>query len=426
MSNCLAFDSRIFSKETQFVRLAYLTAHAPYGRVESFVLKEILALQKRGHTIWVIPRNPPKFVLHRDYFEAVAEHTIRTGLFSFAILVQNVRILFTSPLAYFKALRMLFHSRNLSVLAKNWLVFPKAIWVASLLKTKQIEHVHAHWGSTPSTVALIASQIAGVPWSLTIHRYGLLENNLLREKVAYARFTRVISEKSRQMLLEIVGINWADKIRVIHVGVEIPAGLPPQTESRGKITVAVPANFVEVKGHIYLIQAAARLVRAGVSGWHMILWGDGPLREFIQKEIERLRLREYFDLPGAVPHSEILTAYRRGLVQIVALPSIVTDDGIFEGIPLSLVEALAHRIPVVATRTGSIPELLEGGAGLLVPEKSPEALQEAFTRLFRDEALRKNLAEIGFQKVEEQFNLERIARQLESLFNKNALSNQSN
>ncbi len=401
------------------MRLAYITAHAPYGRVESFVLQEILALKKRGHKLLVVPRNPPNFVLHEEYFREISPSTVRAPLFSIGILIQNIRWFLRNPFRYFKSIALLTHSRSTSVLAKNLLVFPKGVWLASLLQKGQIEHLHAHWGSTPSTMALVASKFSRVPWSFTIHRYGLWEKNLLREKVENSAFTRVISRKSRRELLEIVGQDLANKIKVIHVGFEIPANFSPKFGQTPKITLATPANFVEVKGHIYLVRAAEELVKSGITNWKAILWGDGPLKEPIQREIDRLHLQEFFELPGAVPHTEVIRAYTEGRVQAVVLPSIVTENGLFEGIPTALVEALAYRIPVVATNTGSISELLEDGAGILVPQKSPEALQEALARLIQDEALRSQLAEAGFKKVQNEFNLEKISEELEQLFLRN-------
>ncbi len=398
------------------MQLAYVTAHAPYGRVESFVLQEILELHRRGHKMLVIPRNPPNFVLHTDYFDQVSAFTLRAPLFSPAILAQTVRLFFSSPRRYFRALRVLFKSRNFSVLAKNLLVFPKGVWLASVLKKHGIEHLHAHWGSTPSTMALVASLLSGVPWSLTIHRYGLWENNLLSEKVRLATFTRVISQKSRRELLQLVGEELVKKIRVLHVGIVIPENFSPRTRQPEKITLAVPANFVEVKGHRYLIEAGEYLVKRGMTRWKAILWGDGPLKPPIEQEIAHRGLEEFFHLPGAVPHTEIIRAYREAQVQVVVLPSIVTENGIFEGIPTTLMEALAYHIPVVATETGSIPELLSGGAGLLVPEKDPEALARALEKLIKDEKLRTTLAETGFWKIQEEFNLKKIAGELERLF----------
>ncbi len=294
------------------MRIAYVTAHAPYGRVESFVLQEILALKKRGHTLLIIPRNPPNFVLHQDYYNELSPATVRASLISPGILVQTVVWFFKNPVRYFKALALLFRSRNVSVLVKNLLIFPKGVWLASLLKKHRVEHLHAHWGSTPSTMALVASRLSGVPWSFTIHRYGLWEKNLLQEKVKGAAFTRVISHKSRRELLDIVGQNLAPKIRVIHVGFEIPQSVSLQSRQTKKVVLATPANFVEVKGHIYFIRAAERLVQSGIRNWRVILWGDGPLRESIEREIKRLHLQDYFELPGAVPHTEVIRAYTEG------------------------------------------------------------------------------------------------------------------
>lgn len=398
------------------LRIAYITAQAPYGRLESFVLQEIIELIDRGHHVYIIPRNPPKTVLHQDYYRHLAPFTFRTGLISWKILFQNGKIFLKSPLKYLKTLKLIFKSRNFLVMLKNLIVFPKGVWIAYILKKLQIEHLHVHWGSTPSTMAMISAKLADVPWSLTIHRYGLWEKNLLREKVENASFTRTISQKSRRELIAIVGDSLQEKIRVIHVGLKVPTNVIPRPEQTKEMVLGMPANFVEVKGHIFLIRAAQILTRKGIKNWRAILWGDGPLRRSIQEEIKRLGLEKHFDLPGPVPHSNIIRAYQKSAVQIVALPSIETDSGIFGGIPTSLMEAMAYRIPVIATRTGSIPELLKDGAGILIPQKSPEDLADAIAKLINDQNSRTQLTDIGFNRVAKEFDLKKIATDLEGLF----------
>ena len=398
------------------MRIAYITAQAPYGRLESFVLQEIIELIDRGHQVYIIPRNPPKTVLHEDYYRRLASFTFRTGLISWKILFQNGQIFLKSPLKYLKILKLIFKSRNFFVMLKNLIVFPKGVWIADILQKLQIEHLHVHWGSTPSTMAMISAKLADVPWSLTIHRYGLWEKNLLREKVENANFTRTISQKSRQELIAIVGDSLQEKIRVIHVGFKVPNNIIPKPEQTKDVVLGMPANFVEVKGHIFLIRAARILIKKGIKNWRAILWGDGPLRRSIQAEIDRLGLENHFELPGPVPHSDIIHAYQKSAVQIVALPSIETDSGIFEGIPTSLMEAMAYRIPVIATRTGSIPELLKDGAGILIPQKSPENLADAIAKLINNQNLRMRLADMGFNRVAKEFNLKKIATDLERLF----------
>ncbi len=79
---------------------------------------------------------------------------------------------------------------------------------------------------------------------------------------------------------------------------------------------------------------------------------------------------------GAKPHERLLELYRNREIDCVVLPSIVTEKGEYEGIPVSLIEAMSYKIPVVSTNTGGIPELLEGGAGIIVEQKNPYELKK--------------------------------------------------
>ena len=80
---------------------------------------------------------------------------------------------------------------------------------------------------------------------------------------------------------------------------------------------------------------------------------------------------------GQVSHTQILEMYVANQVRAVVVPSIDLGNNLHEGIPVSLMEAMAHGVPVVSTTTGGIPELLADGAGILVPPENPQALADA-------------------------------------------------
>jgi glycosyltransferase involved in cell wall biosynthesis len=98
------------------------------------------------------------------------------------------------------------------------------------------------------------------------------------------------------------------------------------------------------------------------------------------------------------------------------LPSVITGSGVQEGIPVSLVEAMARGLPAVGTESGGIPELLRDGAGIIVPPADSEALAEALATLAGDTALRATLAARGRKRVEDEFSGERVAAALLSRF----------
>jgi glycosyltransferase involved in cell wall biosynthesis len=141
------------------------------------------------------------------------------------------------------------------------------------------------------------------------------------------------------------------------------------------------------------------------------LAGDGPEREAIARRIGELDLGDRVRLLGTVPHAELLTLYRERRVDCVVLPSH------HEGLSVALVEAMAYGVPVIATRVGGVPELLEHGGGVLIPPADVDALTDALSRVLGSPALRAELARTGRRRVETEFEVHAIARELARRFN---------
>jgi len=154
------------------------------------------------------------------------------------------------------------------------------------------------------------------------------------------------------------------------------------------------------------------------------LWlaGEGELRLIVEEQAKNLGLTDRVRFLGYMPHEELLRVYEEGKIDAVVLPSVDLGDGLNEGIPVALMEAMAFGIPVVSTQTGGIPELLGGGAGLLVPPKDPEALAAVIRKLFEDQALAKEVGLAGQRRVQEDFAVEQVIARLETLFHKDVLS----
>src|SRR6185503_11345288 len=108
---------------------------------------------------------------------------------------------------------------------------------------------------------------------------------------------------------------------------------------------------------------------------------------------------------GVLDHQALLTELRQHRWDVVLLPSIeIYDD--HEGIPVFLIEAMAAGVPVIATNTGGIPELLADGAGVLIPQKDAKAIAEALVMVSVDEDLLQQIVEKGVQRVHDQFSIE--------------------
>ena len=353
-------------------------------------------------------------VVHLDARDLLGA-TRYAPLLSGAVATAAVRSAEREPRRTAAAMAVLARSRNPRILAKNLTVAPKALWLAQLARKLETDHIHAHWGAASATLAMLASAVSGVPWSLTVHRWDIREDNLLAAKADSATFLRAISEDGLRDLRRVAGPATDDAF-VLHMGVELPDLPKPRPRGEdGPLRVLVPANLLEVKGHRHLVHALALLRDRGVpvaAG----LAGQGPLRAELEAQVARLGLLEQCALLGQISHEELLSQYAARRWDAVVLPSVATASGEKEGIPVSLLEAMARDVPVVGTDTGGVPELLGDGSGLLVPPADPLALADAIERLASDGLLRETLGRRGRQRVERDFSIVAVVRELGKRF----------
>ncbi len=261
-------------------------------------------------------------------------------------------------------------------------------------------------------MGMVASEVSGVPWSFTAHRWDVVENNLLMRKAQHALFVRFISESSLRLALE-RNFRAQDRAQVLHMGAVLPDELPAEDHQRHKMRVLCPANLLPVKGHRYLLEAMALLQDEPVELW---LAGQGELENALREQATHLQLNDRVRFMGQLPHEQLLRLYQEGEVDVVVLPSLDLGGGLHEGIPVSLMEAMAHGLPVVSTRTGGIPELLDGGAGVLVPPADALALADALRSLHTEPSTRRALGRAGREAVVGRFSIARVVDRLEALW----------
>ena len=392
------------------VRLVYVTASMPYGPDEAFLIPEVREILRQGCEILIVPRTPPRQIVHGDAVE-FRDRCIAEPLFSWRILVSAIEELLRHPARAAIALGLLLQTRGLSNLLRNLAVFPKGLWLGALTRHWKADHVHAHWISTPATIALVASTVSGVPWSCTAHRVDIAKNNLLALKMSRAQFVRFISQSGRNMAASLGAPASSGKAIVIHLGITNPDREPYTGPPAAACNLLCPANLYPVKGHKYLIEAMSILRSRGID-CVLHIAGAGLLRPELEAIAGRLDLTGTVQFLGQLPHDEILDKYERHQIDVVVLPSIDLGNNLHEGIPIALVEAMANGIPVVATSTGGIPELLGEGAGVMAPPQDPVALADALQRLVCDPELRREIGEAGRRRVREAWSVESLVSDL--------------
>ncbi|MHC4829170.1 MAG: glycosyltransferase family 4 protein [Planctomycetota bacterium] len=237
----------------------------------------------------------------------------------------------------------------------------------------------------------------------SIYRHSFLGLNGLKYTMGVDRIL-CVSERIREVLLE-DGLS-PDRIRVAHSGVDLARidGAEDQTEAlREELSIpdgaAVIGNvgaLVDHKGQRYLLEAAPAVFAAHPHA-RIVIAGSGALAEDLEALARSLGVRDRVSFLGF--RSDVPSLLR--VFDVFAFPSLL------EGLGTSVLDALSARLPVVASRTGGIPEMIEDGeTGLLVPPKDAVALGEALVRLLGDPALAKRLGEAGRARVEREFTIE--------------------
>jgi glycosyltransferase involved in cell wall biosynthesis len=398
------------------MKIVYVTQRLPFGEGETFVIPEVDALLAAGHQVLLVPRSSSDPVVHDDVGALLARtrRLPRSGRIVGAVAQAFTR----RPRQTFAAFWRLRRTRPRRRAIANVLAAAEGIWVGRVARAWGADHIHAHWAHLTATLAMAASDVSGIPWSFTAHRYDVVLNNLLDEKLRSARFGRFIAREMASIASSLVSPEAMQRSEVIHMGVPVPPPVGP-APPRATPIVLCPARFVKVKGHAYLIDAAAELARRDVA-FELWLAGDGPEEAAIKRQLHDRGLESRVRILGLLPHAGLLRLYRERKVDCAVLPSLDLGGNLHEGISVALIEAMAHGIPTIGTRTGGLPELLGGGAGLLVSPADAAALAEALERVIGSPSLQRELSRAGRERVEREFDAHAIAGRLASRFAESA------
>lgn len=263
-------------------------------------------------------------------------------------------------------------------------------------------HVHLSW-PLAGRRGVVAARLARVPVVGTAQLY-MRPGNVFRSRFHLRRLRRIIavSREVESRYSEELGI---DRSRLVVV----PNGIPtfptvpaPDPELRARLSagrpdylVLTPARLHEQKGHVDLLNAAAEIPAAT-----FVLAGDGPRRGELEELARRLGITDRCLFLGE----------RDDIPALLAATDIFVLPSRFEGLPVSVLEAMAAERPVVATAVGGTDEaVVDGETGLLVPPGDPVALAAAIRRLRDEPEFARRLATAGRTRVEEKFSVEATA-----------------
>lgn len=388
----------------------FVTSSFPYGIGESFLFNEYDFMSQK-FDVTLIP-------IHQK----VGVHKNRRPNSKLYVFPNKAKLIFIFIFISFFKPHLFLHcyNRNLYYFLKNISIIPKVLKFYLDYKDSTESLVfYVHWFSLSCMfVSLLKVLMPNIKIVVTGHRWDLVENNNLDFKFEKANVIRLISKKSLKLLDDNLVNKFKDKIIVKYMGVNVPK-LHKKTKNNVDIFSGVcVANLISIKGHVYLIEALSQLKNKGYI-FKFDFVGCGVLKSSLQNKIDQLGLSDCVKFLGVVSNEKLLELYKSNYYDFFCLPSVDLGNGLHEGVPVSLMEAMAHLIPVISTNTGSIPELIiDKYNGLLVSDKSVVELVDAIENILLNKSLRITLSKNAYNYILKNFDESTICMEMASIVSK--------
>ena len=304
---------------------------------------------------------------------------------------------------------------------RNEFDLPAILRLAWAMKRKKCLLVHFH-DAHSAAVGSVAASLAKVPFRIITRRvdFPLKKNYFSRRK--YMKNVDVIiaiSEGVKKVLVE-GGVD-PENVEVISSGIDFSSFEEDSSALTSKdylhrefsfavddYLVGIVAHLADHKGHQYLIQAT-KILKQQAPKIKTIIVGEGPLSMELDRQAKELDVEDIIFFLG----------FRKDIPKILSSLDLFVLSSHLEGMGSSILDAMASRLPVVATNVGGIPEVvIHGETGLLVPPRNPSALARAILRLYSDKTLASRLGQKGYELVHRKFSAEAMADKVVRLYEK--------
>lgn len=340
---------------------------------ETFILNEILAVTEKNIDVAIFSRRAPQ---ERSFHPRAGRLRLKTryltdpSQLSRSVLLRSHLSLFLRyPVSYLKTLIFaLRHRRDL-----GW-YFKAAGCYALQIARERPDHIHSHFASLANGFAMLVSMILRVPYTFTAHGWHDIFHNPPADfyhRAAAAKKVITVSRYNKNYLSEHFAIP-ETKIEVVHCGIKTEM-FSSSKKSSGPVQILSVSRLHPIKGVEHLIRACRILKDRGFA-FHCTIVGDGEQYAEMNDLIRSLQLEGDVELAGAKTEEEVRRYY--------SAAHIYVNSSLCEGLSVSIMEAMASGLPVVASEVTGVGELIEPGVnGRLVPPGEPEPLADAVMAL---------------------------------------------
>jgi len=405
------------------VGVAYLVTYYPTVS-HTFIRREIEAVRAAGVRVETISvRRPGEHDIRSAADRRESESTrYILGGGSPAILQAHRKLAARHPAAYLRGLAAAMRTGPRQLRARVWQLFyfAEAVRLVDIMRDEGLRHVHVHFSNNAADIARLAVTMGSAiepakpwAWSFSVHgptEFSNVDKADLAAKVRSADFVAAITDFARSQLMALVEPSHWAKMHVVHMGVDLdryPSRAAERLErTEGGLHVLFVGRLVPEKGVLLMLDVAEQL--RAQPGIEIVMVGAGPMREELERQIERRGLGGVVRLVGAVGQDDLPDWY--GWADVFCLPSFN------EGLPVVLMEALLTEAAVVTTAIAGIPELVRtGDTGIVVPAGRADLVADAIESLFADPEHRRALGAAGRRAVVADFDAAEAGRRIAEL-----------
>lgn len=384
------------------MRIAYLTGEYPRA-TDTFIQREVAALRAQGIEVFTfsIRRTGSEHIVGPEQ-QAEADQTFYVlPVNPVQLLVAHLALLLRSPKRYLQAIKLAWrtHQPGIRGMLYQLFYFLEAGVVARQINQQQIQHLHNHFPDSSGTVAMLAAELGGFTFSFTMHGPYIFFEPLrwrLDEKLKRALFVCCISYFCRSQGMVFAPMEQWNRMHIVHCGVD-PALFQLVSHVQVGRRLLYTGRLAAVKGLPILLESLVTL-KATHPDVLLTVVGDGPDRQTLEQMAARLGLTDNVNFVGYQSQARVRQYMQE--TDVFVLPSFA------EGVPVSLMEALAAGVPVVTTQIAGIGELVENGiSGYLVPPGNAALLADRIAILLANPALRSQFGAAGRTKIEQEFDI---------------------
>ena len=378
---------------------------------ETFVLGDLLGLESTGARLHVFSLRRPEVALAHDAVEdlrAPVEYLPEVAGRQRRLVLRAIQasLLFRDPARFMRGLAEIYLSPD----------YTRARLEQALLLARRLDRIgspplYVHFAHKPATIGRFAALLLGSPFAISAHAVDVWMTPVpeLRTKFRDAQLVLCCYEEARDYVRQVA--NGSTRVELAPHGVVIPP--QPRHMEQSPLVLLSVGRLVEKKGFDTLIQAAGVMRDRGLE-FQVRIAGDGPLWPSLQRLVNELALGDTVRFLGPLTTEELEPEYAAAAVFVLACR--VGVDGNRDGLPNTVLEAMARELPVVSTTLASIEEaVIDGEQGLLTPPGDHVALADALERLLGDRPLRLRLGDAARARVLERYDRDVVGSRVHTL-----------